>query len=283
MKKYIISERPIIIEFSDYRDFLKKVFEWEKYKRPGFSYEYCARKLETSKSYLKQVFDKRIHVDLNRIPQIAKLFNISDFEHQYLIVMLLENQVKVQELKKHFKQVLTRLKMNDEIQDLKKYRDQIQQEGVQLPDWLALTIGALTEFPDFSSDPKWISEKISGEISPRDISAKWNSMIDHKMISLEKDKYYESSTHHSPDPFEVKSYKRYLHGALKTIEVLNGEIEDHRPALFFNGAIAISKEDFSKISESYYRFINEIIEIGKSSNNKDSVIFISNNLFSVVR
>lgn len=283
MKKSINELRPQIINYNDYREFLKKTFEWEKSRKPGFSFEFCARKLDTSKSYLKQVFDKKIHADLNRIPKISKVLNLTPFEQQYLVVMLLENQLKAPELKKHFKQVLVRLKMNDEIKDLKKYRDKIQEEGVQLPDWLSLTIGALTEFPDFSSDSNWIAEKISGEITSKEISEKWKSMLENKMVYSDKDKYRETSSHHSPDPFEIKSYRRYLHGAIKTIEVLDGEIEEYRPALFFNGAIAISKGDFDKVSASYYRFIDEIIEIGKNTENKDSVIFVSNNLFTIVK
>jgi len=263
MKKTKSMERPEITLFTDYRVFLKSVFEWKKNKKKEFSYEYCARKINVSKSYLKQVFDKKIHVDLNRVPQLAKLFNSTDFEYQYLVVMLLENQVKVPALKIHFKKILDRLKFNSKIPDFKKYLNNIRSEGDQLPDWLALTIGSLTEFPDFSENPNWIQKKISGSLPIEEISKKWDSMIDNKMILKKGNKYVESSSHSSPDPFETEWHKRYLHGAVKAVDVLSSDLKGYDPAFFFNGAIAISSEDFTKVSDCFCRLTNEIIEIGK--------------------
>lgn len=128
-----------------------------------------------------------------------------------------------------------------------------------------------------------MQKKLSGNLSTEEIFKKWTSMIDSKMIIKKDGKYVESSSHSSPDPFETQWHKRYLHGALKAVEVLNGDLKGNDPAFFFNGAIAISKDDFSKISECFCRLTNEIIEIGKNSEKKDSVIFLSNNLFTVVK
>lgn len=74
-----------------------------------------------------------------------------------------------------------------------------------------------------------------------------------------------------------------MHGAVKAVDVLSGDLKGYDPALFFNGAIAISSEDFAKVSDCFCRLTNEIIEIGKNSKNKNSVIFLSNNLFTVVK
>ena len=103
------------------------------------------------------------------------------------------------------------------------------------------------------------------------------------MIVFDGAKYHENCSHHSPEPFEYEGQKRYLHGAVKTIDILNTNFKAHCPSLFFNGSVSIAKEDFEKISTAYYRFIDEVIRIGESAKAPDKVIYISNNLFHVAK
>lgn len=275
--------RPQITSFKDYRFYLKELFAWFKQNKKNFSYEYSAQKLGTSKSYLKQVVDQRIHVDLNRATPISKLFGMNAFEKQYFIVLIIQNQIRDAELKAHFSGVLERLCMNEKVQDLKDYRARIKKDGVQLQDWLSQTIGAMTNFSDFQIDAGWLRKKLGGLVSEKDIKDTVEQMKKSKMIRMEGNRYKESSSHHSPDPFEIDSQRRYIHGALKTIDILSNDFEKHRPGLFFNGALAIAAADYDKVMAAYYKFTQEMIAISESASSPDRVIYISNNIFHVVK
>jgi len=276
--------RPLVTEFKDYRLFLKALFVWSKENKRSFSFEFCAKKLGTSKSYLKQVLDQKIHVDLNRATSIAKLFGLNAFEKQYFFVLIIQNEIRDQDLKNHFSLVLERLKANEQVEGLKAYRTRTKNgEGVQLEDWLSLTIGALTHFPDFQPDVRWLRKKLGDSVSEKDIENIFEKMKQSRMICVKDGRYREALSHHSPDPFEVDPQKRYIYGALKTLDILSGDFEKHRPGLFFNGALALDATDYEKVMDIYYKFIQELVALSEGAKSPERVIFMSSNIFHVVK
>lgn len=275
--------RPQVTSFKDYRLYLKSLFEWSKQNKKSFSYEYCAKKLLTSKSYLKQVLDRKIHVDLNRATKVSKLFGMNAFEKQYFLVLILENQVSEPDLKRHFSSVLDRLRLNEELADLKAYRARVKEGSVQLPDWLSQTISSMTALKDFQLDAEWIHGKLDSTISLAEVEAGLKRVQKSKMIFFDGKRYRETETHHSPDPFEIDGHKRYIYGALKTIDILNGDFDKHRPALFFNGALPIHEKDYEKVAAAFYKLNQELIAISESSEDPNRIIFVSDNIFHVVK
>jgi hypothetical protein len=205
------------------------------------------------------------------------------FEQQYFFVLILENQIREPDLKRHFASVLDRLRLNEGIEGLKAYRERVKDGSVQLPDWLSQTIGAMTGLPDFQLKAEWIHEKLGQTISLKEVEEGLRRVQKSKMIFHDGTRYRETESHHSPDPFEVDGHKRYIYGALKTIDILNGEFDKHRPALFFSGALAVNEKDYEKIATAFYKFNQEMIAISEASKEPNRVIFASNNIFHVVK
>lgn len=275
--------RPAITEFHDYRLFLKALFLWKKSGNKGFSYEYCAKRIRLSKSYLKQVFGREIHVRIDRISAMASLFRMSAFERQYFAVLLIENQVREPQMKRYFKEILQRLRANEEIAGLKDFRAKSNAGEAQMAGWLAPTIGALTRLQDFRPDARWIQNILSGDTPLPTIEETLQAMLERKVIAHDGKSYREKNFRYSPDPFEAEGYRRFLSGVLKAEEVLSGNLEGHRPATFSHGAYAVDEGGAKKIMDSYYRFLEELVRIAESTEAPNRVMFLSGNLFHVTK
>ncbi|QDK36395.1 TIGR02147 family protein [Bdellovibrio sp. NC01] len=274
--------RPQITEYTDYRLYLSDFFAWKKFESPHFTHQYCANKLGTAKSYLSQVFKQKIHISIDRASDIAKLFDLSDFEKQFFIIMIIQGLVTDTDLQNHFRGVLGRIRINEEVHGLKSFREKVN-SPVPYATWLPVTIVAMANLPEFQANAEWIQKHLSDSVPLSEITDALKKVIDTKMIEFDGQRYHEPESHYSPDPNEINSHRRFIPGAQKSIDILMGDLVPHKPALFFNGGLAISQNDFKEVAEAYYRFINELMEISKKSKDPQRVLFVSNNLFHVTK
>ncbi len=69
----MLKERLSILDFEDYRDYIKHVMAEYKLKNKSHSFKRFSNKTGLSKSYLKMISDKKRHVSIDN------LFVISDY------------------------------------------------------------------------------------------------------------------------------------------------------------------------------------------------------------
>jgi uncharacterized protein (TIGR02147 family) len=93
-------------EYDDYRILLNDLFLREKKINPHFSYEYCAKRIGGTKSYLKLIFQKKNHTSISKLPKISKLFKLNAEELEYLLFLYLKNSSSEEELNKYFDKIL---------------------------------------------------------------------------------------------------------------------------------------------------------------------------------
>ena len=68
-----------VADFGDYRSFLATKFGQLKSKKPrSVSFESMARKVKSSKTFVRLVLTKKRHISLHRVTAFAKAFEISD-------------------------------------------------------------------------------------------------------------------------------------------------------------------------------------------------------------
>ncbi|UYL08568.1 hypothetical protein B9G69_016105 [Bdellovibrio sp. SKB1291214] len=83
-KEFFMIQPTHIGSYPDYRDFLKEKFVAEKTKKYSFSLQYCADRLQVSKTFVKLVFDKKRHFSMDTLPRLWDLFKLSDKERLHL-------------------------------------------------------------------------------------------------------------------------------------------------------------------------------------------------------
>ena len=104
-----------ITTYRDYRILLKDLFEQRKSAKKNFSYQYCAKKLGTSRSYLKLVIDRKHQIKLDKVSSITRLFRLTEFETQYFTFLYLMNTTEDPGLNRYFDLALGVLRARQEI------------------------------------------------------------------------------------------------------------------------------------------------------------------------
>jgi uncharacterized protein (TIGR02147 family) len=96
-------------QFPDYRDFLKEKFLFEKSKKYAFSLQFCADKLNVSKTFVKLVLDKKRHFSIDTIPSLWELFKLDPKERLYFTFLFCKTISHNELLKGHFDLILQKI------------------------------------------------------------------------------------------------------------------------------------------------------------------------------
>ncbi|MBO9667552.1 MAG: hypothetical protein J7501_12155 [Bdellovibrio sp.] len=95
--------------YPDYRDFLKEKFVQEKAKKYTFSLQFCADKLDVSKTFVKLVLDKKRHFSLDTLPLLWDLFKLTEKERMYFTFLFCRTICRNELLKHQFDFVMTNI------------------------------------------------------------------------------------------------------------------------------------------------------------------------------
>jgi uncharacterized protein (TIGR02147 family) len=109
-----------ILDFEDYRDFIKQRLEKMRAENSFFSFQYCAKKMKTSKSYLKLVIGKKRHITLTKITALSELLKLTPEEQPYFVFLFLRDIAKDQVLREYFNTILLNLA------DSEVYRNEVK-------------------------------------------------------------------------------------------------------------------------------------------------------------
>jgi hypothetical protein len=98
-----------VSKFVDYRQYLKARLEFLQKQDAKFSYQYCAGRLKTTRSYLHLVIQGKRHITLDRVGPLAKLFKLNAVEKQALLFRFLQSQTSDSDLTEFFEASLSSL------------------------------------------------------------------------------------------------------------------------------------------------------------------------------
>lgn len=95
-----------IEDFADYRDFLKLRFGLLRAANPRISMQVCATRMNVSKSYVKAILDKKRQLALDRIPDAARAFSVSESDFSFFVFLVCKCTVNDLRMKQYFSDVL---------------------------------------------------------------------------------------------------------------------------------------------------------------------------------
>lgn len=289
----LVSSGANIIEFEDYRDFLSEKFKELKKGSKKFSYEYCAGKIGTTKSYLKLLLEKKRHSSQDKIWKLAIFFNLTDFEKQYLVFLLLKAVSKEPQIKKYFSDILQSL--NDRAifsarnpslgEPNTKTLIQIPQSSnnskLLYKTWAHMAIAFCTKLVDFKNDSHWISERLGNKVTPEIVESILKELIKNDILKVQGDKLVQTEKFyqepHFADPTEYRDYQSLIYRSIQATD----DVNLHRTFCFQGLALALDMENERKLIDLYQQLYINCLALEKASQNPDVIIMVSNNVFTV--
>ncbi|MEO0337333.1 MAG: TIGR02147 family protein, partial [Pseudomonadota bacterium] len=192
-----------ITEYKDYRAFLKA--RYEEVKGKTLTFEKVAQKLGASKSFFKMLIDQKRNTTMDRLCEISKILNLSDFEKQYVIFLFLYNTSQEESAKAYFQSVLLSMHYSRP-QEMPALDPKPEVPRDFFYSWLALQIICLTGFPDFFPDSSVIHQRLGGDKVAKlhHVNEVLSWMIENKLLIQKEGKWVSSEKeYHAPtDDFD---------------------------------------------------------------------------------
>ncbi|MCO4792265.1 MAG: DUF4423 domain-containing protein [Bacteriovoracaceae bacterium] len=148
-------KQPDIQEYKNYRDFLKDFAQFKKFSNPYWSYGSWAKDLGLNgASTLSMILKGKRHPSKKLADTFCNYFKFNEPDKNYF-----HELIKIQKQTKD-DPTLTVLLLEQ------KGLEENKEEKPLFFDWRAFAIRELTQMDEFDEDPKWISTKLGGKLSP---------------------------------------------------------------------------------------------------------------------
>lgn len=160
----------------NYREYLKVFYESKKREGSGFTYAHFAQRAGLrSPNYLKLVIDGTKNLTPNNVLTFANGLGLCEQEREYFEALVNFNQARTALEKEYHQSRMSRIKVRAENGPNQRTLEEYEFEMVS--HWAYHALLVLTNVRYFKEDPKWISAKLFGQVSPDEVKTMLEKLI----------------------------------------------------------------------------------------------------------
>ncbi len=159
-KKVTAKDGPSVFDFTDYREYLKAYYYYQKRKNPAFSYRYFAKRAKINSSgYYKNVVDGKRGLGRSLIVRFSEAMRLKKKEAEYFESMVYFNEaMTVEERRIYFERMMALRKID-------AYQVQAHQFEFYSK-WYYSAIRELIGFMEFKDDYAALAKELNPPIRP---------------------------------------------------------------------------------------------------------------------
>lgn len=280
-----MDQLPQIIDYEHYSDFLKARYSYFKSKKRGFSYGTCAKKINSTASYLKDVIAGRKRIGLTRISKIAALFEMDEFETEYFSVQVIRDLIKDEKINRYFKQILGSMAFTVTHREILKESKFSTDSGAHLSNWLYDALIELMNFPNYEDSDSWIRGKLidGPNLSPERIRGAIQELLDLDAIVKKGNRYvWKKPGIAVASAFDKAQFKFHRGVIEKTWEAI-GAPDKYWPSGHFHGIMAVSDESMKLLQQASEEYRDKVIKIVAETKSPTRVVAFINSFFQLTR
>jgi len=272
-------DRPSIFEYSDYRAFLKAMFQYRKETTPGYSHRYFARMAGfASPNFLKLVIDAKRSLTSTSISQVAKGFKLKKPEREFFENLVYMNQAEDLAEKDHYYRKMITLSPRGSIKKI----DQAQYDYFSR--WYLPVIRELSVFGDRSQTAEQIAGRLNPPVRIKEVENALDRLMQLGLIRKDAQGRWEQTSALLSTGPEVKSvlianfHREMIRLADTAIERFPAEKRDITAL-----TLSIGKDRLPELKEKITEFRQEILKSFAGDTEPDQVIQINIQVFPVTR
>lgn len=260
--------RPDIFQYHDYRVFLKDWVEWLKVKRGGYSLRTLATEAGFSCAYLPLILAGKRKLTEKGQRKLIPVIQISQQEKSYLVLMI----QAIEGSKDEQAQAL------EQMQRLKAYRSANPRETEvfrYLTRWFYVALRELTALPQFQPDPKWIQEKLQGNLSLEEVEQALHFLVTNDFLKPDAQGKLRATEKDIRCIGQVfSSALRKFHHQMIGISLNALDTSPKDSHLIMGHTTTLSKKQFPKVQRILENALREIEKLGQEEKDPDSVYHV---------
>ena len=280
----VITERPVIFEYMNYRVFLRDMYLFKKSKNSSFSenaFIYAAGFGKNSRGYLGLIVKNKRNLTSKSILGFSTAMDLSAEEAIYFENMVMFNQAETEKEKVYF---FERMKVGANGKKAKLVQV-LEHQYRYLNEWHLVVLRELVTLKGFREDPEWIIPKLEKKISKEKVVEGLNDLMalglvtrneSGKLVQSEPVVLFEDNS--SNFKSSANLHKQF---ALKAADAMENTSYDKRAAQLIT--LSIPKSQFEELRGEMKEFTKKILEkyAGNTQHANDLVVQIGSQLLQI--
>lgn len=263
-----------VVEYTDYRLFLKELYECKKEDNPHFSHRYLAQKLGLKSSgHFAQILSGRLNISTALISRLVSFLNFKKKEADYFEAMVLYNQAKNHdERRRYFEKMLSLRGAKPSILDANKYE--------YYRKWYYTAVLEAIALKPFRGDCARLARMLTPRISPGQAAEAVELLQRLGLVRMREDGVYEKTNTVISSGYDAASV------ALSNFQIemmeLAKEAIDRFPRDRRNLStvtVGVSKRELDDIIDELRAFRRKVLDIACGADTADRIYQFNIQLF----
>lgn len=269
---------PQILNYLDYRLYLKDVYTFRKKTEGRYSYRKLSEELGFSSSnFIHLIVQGKRNLSQDGVRSISKALNLSALEYNYFTALLQLNHSDDEKEKRRVRQELDII-----VRKQKKILSQAFDK--YFGKWYYPVIREMAILKKFVSNLSWISRNLVPQINQKECREAMDTLEKLKMLRKEGGRWFQVEEHLAT-PYEVTSDQiiDYHHQMIQLADKALDEMsaEDRK---MVSMTMSVSERQFQEVSDKIFRFLDEIQQdLVQQDEDSDLVAQLNIQLFPVTK
>ena len=276
-KENILVE-PDVLQYTNYRVYLRDYYEYKKKTTAAFSLRFFAEKAGlSSHAHLKLAIDGKRNITKNTATKLIHGLGLEDQRAAYFESLVFFNQATTDEDKKIYYAQLIKASPRSRLHKMDKAQLRIFKE------WHHSAILEMVGLKDFRPIPDQISKRLRGLITPAQVTESLNLLLELGLLVKTANGYRQSNplitTDDEVQDVVVKMYhNQMLSLSNKMLNDLPGAERDVSALTF-----GIKRSDFVNLKKHLQLMRKELLDFSAKAGEAEEVVQINIQLFPLTR
>lgn len=269
---------PDVLEYTNFRVYLRDYYEYKKKSQPSFSLRFFADKAGlSSHAHLKLTIDGKRNITKNTVTKLIHGLGLINQRAAYFENLVFFNQAETDEEKKAYYEQLIKCSPRSKLHKMDKAQFRIFRE------WHHSVILEMVGLRGFKAIPDLISKKLRGMVTPGQVQESLNLLLELGLLVKTANGYRQRdpmiTTDDEVQDMMVKLYhQQMMRISNNMLNELPSEERDFSALTF-----SIKREDFPKLKKHIQLMRKELLDFSAKAGEGDDVVQVNIQLFPLTR
>ena len=269
---------PDVLQYTNYRVYLRDYYEYKKKTVPAFSLRFFAEKAGlSSHAHLKLTIDGKRNITKNTVVKLIHGLGLDGQRAAYFESLVFFNQAQTDADKQVYYAQLLKASPRSKLHKMDKAQFRIFRE------WHHSAILEMVALKDFRPIPDWISRRLGGLVTPAQVMESLKLLVEVGLLVKTANGYRQRdpliTTDDEVQDLMVKMYHlQMLKLSASMLSALPGERRDVSALTF-----SIKREDFPNLKKHLQLMRKELLDFSAKAGEAEEVVQVNIQLYPLTR